>query len=59
MQPEENADKPDIAEPSTPEPERESRYARHPVSGFWYVKARPGAPLITSEQVREWLKDFP
>jgi hypothetical protein len=39
--------------------EDESRYAISPISGFTYVKARPGVPMITSEQVREWLADFP
>ena len=29
------------------------------LTGMPSVSARPGAPLITSEMVREWLEDFP
>ncbi len=46
-------------EPETSETELDSRYAISPLSGFLYVKARPGQPRVTSEQIREWLADFP
>jgi hypothetical protein len=45
--------------PSDADAEHESRYAISPISGFWYVKARPGQARVTSEQIREWLADFP
>jgi hypothetical protein len=40
-------------------PEVESRYAISPISGFEYVKARPGQRRVTSEEIYELLKDFP
>ena len=41
------------------EVEHESRYAISPISGFVYVKAKPGQARVTSEQIRELLADFP
>ena len=37
----------------------EDRYAIDPRTGFEYVKRRPGEPLLTSEEVRKALEDFP
>jgi hypothetical protein len=39
--------------------EVESRYAISPISGFEYVKAQPGQRRVTSEEIYEFLKDFP
>ncbi len=39
--------------------EVQSRYAISPISGFEYVKARPGQRRVTSEEIYELLKDFP
>ena len=39
--------------------EDEDRYAIDPRTGFEYVKRRPGERMITSEDVRKELEDFP
>ena len=35
------------------------RWAIDPVTGFPYVRARPGVPKITTEDVKRELEDFP
>ena len=45
--------------PKDADAEHCSRYAISPLTGFPIVKARPGQPRVTSEQIREWLADFP
>ena len=30
-----------------------------PRTGFPYVKSRPGAPMVTTEEIHDMLKDFP
>ncbi len=35
------------------------RWAICPISGYPHVRSRPGAPKITSEDVKEALRDFP
>lgn len=37
----------------------EDRYGVDPRTGFAYVKRRPGESLLTSEEVRKALEDFP
>ena len=38
---------------------RKARMVKDPVSGMMVITAGPGAPTLTSEQVREILADFP
>jgi len=47
---------------SSPEPEaltNDPRIAYREGSGYPYVRARPGVPKITSEDVKRMLEDFP
>jgi hypothetical protein len=44
--------------PESP-PTDEDRYGRDEVTGLEYVKRRPGDRMITSEEVRKELEDFP
>ncbi len=37
----------------------EDRYAIDERTGIEYVKSRPGARKVTSEEIRDLLKDFP
>jgi hypothetical protein len=30
-----------------------------PISGFPVVTKRPGAPMVTNEDIKRWLEDFP
>jgi hypothetical protein len=39
--------------------EHRSRYAIDERTGLEYVKSRPGARKVTSEEIRELLEDFP
>ena len=39
--------------------EEDERYAIDPRTGFEYSKRRPGERMITSEDVRKELEDFP
>lgn len=39
--------------------ELQGRFARDLVTGLPYVRARPGAPKVTSEMIRKELEDFP
>ncbi len=38
---------------------RKARIVKDPVTGFSVIDAGPGAPILTSKQVREMLADFP
>lgn len=38
---------------------RRARIVKDPVTGFSVIDAGPGAPILTSKQVREMLADFP
>jgi AbrB family looped-hinge helix DNA binding protein len=40
-------------------PKFEARIVTDPVTGFVAIDVGPGAPILTSEMVRELLKDFP
>lgn len=35
------------------------RVAIDPISGHPVVTRRPGAPLVTNEDIKRWLEDFP
>jgi AbrB family looped-hinge helix DNA binding protein len=40
-------------------PKYEARIVEDPVTGFTAIDLGPDAPILTSEMVRELLKDFP
>ena len=40
-------------------PKYEARMVKDPVTGFLAIDLGPEAPILTSEMVRELLKDFP
>ena len=40
-------------------PERPDRIGYCEITGHTYVKARPGVPKITSEEIKKMLEDFP
>ena len=44
--------------PELPQPD-DDRYGRDEVTGLEYVKRRPGRRMVTSEEVRQELEDFP
>jgi hypothetical protein len=39
--------------------DEKDRYGRDEVTGLEYVKRRPGERLVTSEEIRKELEDFP
>src|SRR5262245_58028064 len=50
---------PETPVPAVPPQRPAPRYSICPHTGLSVVRARPGAPRITSEQIEEWLRDFP
>lgn len=45
--------------PAVPAKKVRLRMKKHPVSGLLYNAAEEGGPVVTDEQVREALADFP
>jgi hypothetical protein len=35
------------------------RVVTDPITGYPVVTKRPGAPMVTNEDVKRWLEDFP
>lgn len=35
------------------------RVVADPITGYPVVTRRPGAPIVTNEDIKRWLEDFP
>jgi hypothetical protein len=43
----------------SPVPKGWQREVRDPITGIWVVAGRPGQRMVTSEDVRKLMEDFP